>query len=374
MAVVKILRTRSTHLRKIRIVGCHSPPDLSHLVHELSAFRYLRYIDLTGSVSASAFHTLVTTPNLEELRVEDVIVPDGIDVSPPPSHPILASSQLRRLFLHGSCAAIMEAMSAIRTEQLAGIFLEVNNPNLHPQLSDYTSCFEAVAQALLTPQTLKWFFVCLSAESEEWEALLLSDVFYPMFEPLRQTSFQFFLNVSTTMFASDDEDFLEMALGWPKLTMFDVSMIQWDEDERLPTPAVLHHFWENCPDLKFLALPYLDLTAESTEVPKLPTEVSSHGLRQLQVSSIPAIFEAQLDEDTVVYPDDIETWAHYIACLFPNVRLEESYEAIPGRLSWGSVFDHLRSSGGLSAPSGAADFSEDRCDMSYDGFNSDEDW
>ncbi len=125
-------------------------------------------------------------------------------------------------------------------------------------------------------------------------------------------------------------------------------------------------------DLKYLALPYLDLTAESTQVPT-PPEESHHGLRRLQVSYIPDVFEAQLNEDTAVSRDDIERWAHYIACLFPNATPERFYQPIPGRLSWGSVFEHLFPSGSCAAPSGTGHFSDDEGDMYVDGFDSDED-
>ncbi|PIL26532.1 hypothetical protein GSI_12290 [Ganoderma sinense ZZ0214-1] len=171
------------------------------------------------------------------------------------------------------------------------------------------------------------------------------------------------------VFANMERDFWEVTGAWPRLREFSLAHASWaseshldpdddseeseSEDNPTPTPQILECFREDCPDLRMLRLPHLDVHAGVpglfTRVPKLKG-CAGHGLTHLWFGAqdfyermMRGPMEPELGAEKVV------EWARrYILHLFPNLDAKESLkpcEWSDTAVGWIEVFERVRDFG-----------------------------
>ncbi|PIL26501.1 hypothetical protein GSI_12259 [Ganoderma sinense ZZ0214-1] len=143
-----------------------------------------------------------------------------------------------------------------------------------------------------------------------------------------------------------DDDFRALTHSWKGLQKFMLhhSYKAGDAGRIVPTAAVLEIFHDNCPDLRELTLPYLDLNVNIPTLPVDPSsrDVSPHKLAHLDIDRNVQIHDEDMDERNV------DMWARHIHSLFPMLEVKEPEssdsreEVIQPTRNWRKVLERIR--------------------------------
>ena len=347
----------------------------------IASFEYLRILHITARISLTSFRELATLQHMESLNVFYVSLDDRHPLSRPPA-PIHAP-RLESLRVGGNLLSLTQLFSALNAPTLASASVRVmwDDPprTTERDYIDYVSCIEAfatIASTLLTDLEIK-----LDDDDGPRMCEYLLELLGPLLVAFPNVA-SFHLSCPTVRLVAVDDHFWAITGAWPKLVQFKLSQAFWepcmdtdDADDAesvgipIPTPQVLECFREDCPALRVLQLPHLDVHAD---VPGLFTHVPKgrpcHELRRLWFGA-EDVYEGM--EDRVLdllklryhEHDKVGEWARYIRHLFPNLNTEECLRYCrweSATASWMAVLGRVRELGSSdsesreSSPSGGA--------------------
>ncbi|KAM5539622.1 hypothetical protein V8D89_006731 [Ganoderma adspersum] len=323
------LHTSSPRLGYLCIDACWAYIGVNHS-RIISSFEHLTGVNLIASISFASFRELATMPSVEFLRIAEV----RSNAEQEPPHPEIHSPNLTQISVGGNCSSLAQLFNALNAPVLASVGLHAIVDD--PEADEYTD-YELIIKALSTacsPATMT--NICITLD-ENADGPTSSTYLYDLVSPLLVFTNveRFSMSCPMLELVADDDDFYVFTLAWRKLRMFELSQAYWhsysyvdDEEEEacrmnVPTPELLESFRNNCPDLRELVLPHLDL---NVDVPKLhiPKAGSRHGLKRLSFGGKDSDEEDAdgLEETPALDDEKVTKWARYIRKLFPQLDAE----------------------------------------------------
>ncbi|PIL26551.1 hypothetical protein GSI_12309 [Ganoderma sinense ZZ0214-1] len=311
----------------------------------ISSFEHLRVLHLTARISLTSFRGFASLPRMEYLDVFHVSLDDQHPLSRPPS-PIPAP-HLQFLHVGGTSLSLTQLFFALAAPTLASASVRATWDAPPRTIADghvdYATCIEALA-TVSSPAALADVAIALDEDGGPRIREHLLDLLGPLLA--FPNIARFALSCPTVGLVAADDHFWAISGAWRKLRHFRLVQAHWDpcvtvdpdDDESVPvpvpTPQVLECFREDCPDLRELCLPHLDVHADVpalfTRVPKereRERERPCHGLGRL---SLEARDVYEDDEDRIMArevmrlgDEKVGEWARYILRLFPNLDGEE---------------------------------------------------
>ncbi|PIL26089.1 hypothetical protein GSI_11843 [Ganoderma sinense ZZ0214-1] len=319
---VRRLRDSSPHLESLRLYSAGITPNL---LTAITSFEHLREARL-GTINSEAFRNLVAMPKLTNLEVYSL----DWDEQTLACEPICARS-LRSLVVGDDASTLENFFYALDAPSLEAATLHLFRDDTDAALN-YVPCLSALARAV-DPAIFRALALEAGYSRGPVPELSLVELLAPLFQ-LRALRHLDLSGTRLPLFA-EDQDFMYLALAWPKLETLSISPMSQDLDDvcQVPSPVVLDHLRMFCPNLQRLRLPYLDLRGREFEIVPPPRGRARHGLVALTIGSVhrPALACEGQDEPE---PDakQIDDLAQYLLQLFPALEFPQPKQS--GKVAW----------------------------------------
>ena len=341
---IRRLCQSSPYLESLRLYNGDTTP---HLLAAITSFEHLREARV-GTINFKAFRNLVAMGNLTDLEVYSLDWDEQTPCEPTCAH------SLRSLTIGEDASLLAGFFHALEVPNLETVTLRLFRDDTDAAL-DYVPCLTALARAV-DPAIFHALALEAGYSRGPMAELPLVELLAPLFQ-LRKLKHLELSGTRLPLF-TEDQDFMYLALAWPKLEALSISPMSQDLDDicQVPTPVILDHLRMFCPNLRKLRLPYLDLYGGEFALVPPPRGGARHGLVALTIGSIHRPASACEGHDEL-RAEQIDDLARYLLRLFPALELPQSKEgdravwpyglgdvlaASTSEPTWGRVYDRFR--------------------------------